>query len=958
MATHPFLLEQERLEGETLAHYESLFALGNGRLGLRGFPPSRTPAFHPGVFINGFYESFPIPYGEDAHGFARTGQTMLDLPDCRYLTVSVDGETVDLAQGAWRRTLDMERGVLTERLRQKGIAITWETLLSMEHPSYGMLRVTIEAEGEREIAVHSSIALATRQRSEGLDPRLASLDSRTSLETLSCACTEAPHMGFTAHVRTKESGLSLHMGAIHSSNQAVDYRQSIDEETRLPVLTISFSGNHLVVEKLFFYQQGDEETIEHSSWDELSRLQEAHWRRFWEASDVVIEGDDEIQKAIRFNLFQLHQSVGRDGKSSLAAKGLTGLGYEGQYFWDTEIYAMPFFTHTDPTTARALIAFRISILDHARSRARELSQRGALFPWRTIGGMEASAYFPASTAQYHINADIAYALLQYLVVTGDRSILDEGGYDLLVETARLWVDLGFYNERKGGKFCIHEVTGPDEYSALVDNNLYTNVMAAYHLEHTARLLFQLSQERPAQYAALAGRLDLKEEEIDAFQRAASSMYIPFDEAEHINAQDDRFLTLQEWDEKKSGKILHPMLLHYHPLVIYRHRLIKQADITLAMVLQSQRFPWYLRRRNFVYYERYTTGDSSLSAAAQAVAAFDVHLGELGLRYLSDTALMDIADLHGNTKDGLHTAAMAGSWMTVVSGVAGYRLTDGIPCFRPLLPKGWKRLSFTLRFGKVRLTIDITELMTTYRTDGPTLTICHRSTPLVVNGQGCTIETRARIKAVIFDLDGVITSTDAYHYRAWKRLADEQGWHFDEQINQQMRGISRLDSLKVILAHNGVSLTDEELFALTEEKNRWYRSSLEELTSADILEGIPALLEELQGRGIKLAIASASANASFIVEKLGIGHSFDSLVPAGEVLVGKPDPEVFARAADELGLCGEECCGIEDAPAGIAAIKAAGMRAIGVGGAVDPAVCDVHVANTALLRSEMLLNDSL
>ena len=956
MAMNPFLLEQDRLDGATLAHHESLFALGNGTLGLRGFPAGRTPAFHPGVFINGLYETFPIPYGEDAHGFARIGQTMIDLPDCRYLTVAVDGAPVDLRQGAWRRTLDMQSGVLEERLVGDGVSITWQTLLSFDAPSYGMLRVTIEAEAEREITIHSSIAPAERQRSEGLDPRIASLDSRASLETIATSFIEGPESGFQARFRTKESGLSLCCGAVHAFSEAVHTVQSLDPETLLPALTIGYTGRHLVAEKLFSYCRGEEQTIAWAGWDELLRRQKAHWRRFWQASDVVIDGDEELQQAIRFNLFQLHQSVGRDGKSSLAAKGLTGLGYEGQYFWDTEIYAMPLFTHTDPAIARSLIAFRISILDHARSRARELSQKGALYPWRTIGGPEASAYFPASTAQYHINADIAYALLQYLEVTGDRTILGEGGFDLLIETARLWVDLGFYNKRRGGLFCINEVTGPDEYSALVDNNLYTNVMAAHHLEQTARLVRQLQQRRPAEYAALAARLDFSEEEIEAFESAAASMYLPFDEEESINAQDDRFLTLQEWDTARQGEIRHPMLLHYHPLVIYRHRLIKQADITLAMVLQAHRFPWYLRRRNFLFYERYTTGDSSLSAAVQAVAAFDGHLGDLGMRYLRDTALMDIANLHGNTKDGLHTAAMAGSWMTVVAGVAGYRMIDGIPTFRPCLPAGWKRLAFSLRFGSTTLAIDIREEKTTYRTDVGSLTIRHRSDELEVGREPSSIGTKARIKAVLFDLDGVVTSTDAYHYRAWKRLADEHGWRFDRKLNQRLRGVSRLDSLKIILAHNGVSMGEQAMLALTKEKNAWYRASLEGLTSSDILAGIPALLEELKGRGIKLAIASASANAPFIVDKLGLGDRFDYLVPAEEVRVGKPDPEVFARAAEKLGLFCEECCGIEDAPAGIDAIKAAGMRSVGVGDAVDPASCDAHTGDTAHLSVNLLLGN--
>lgn len=956
MDEHTFLLEQERLDLSQLAHTESLFSLGNGTLGMRGFVPSRHPSYHPGVFINGFYETFPIPYGEDAYGFARTGQTMLDLPDCRYLVVSIDGEVVDPSSGTWRRILDMGQGVLTEHLAWQGsggvaCSITWETLLSMDHPSYGMTRVTVEAEREVEVAVHSSIALPRRVGDDGLDPRIASLDSRSSLETVQ---SRPIVRGFEAEFRTVQSKLSLYCGALHRGEGQAAYRQSIDSESALPVLTIIQSGTRVVLEKLFFYHRSEQHRLCDYCWDELYELQQRHWARFWQSSDTVIKGNEALSRAIRFNLFQLHQSVGRDGKTSLAAKGLTGLGYEGQYFWDTEIYAMPFFTHTDAAVARSLISYRISILDHARRRADELGQRGALFPWRTIMGEEASAYFPASTAQYHINADIAYALFQYLDVTGDDSILDEGGFALLVETARLWVDLGFYNERKGGHFCINEVTGPDEYSALVDNNLYTNAMAAFHLSRVALLARTLQREQPQRYRALSEAIALTEIELASFEAAAEAMYIPYDDALSINAQDDRFLSLQEWDERKRGVIRHPMLLHYHPLVIYRHRLIKQADTTLAMVLQPDRFPWYLRRRNFLFYETYTTGDSSLSAAIQAVAAFDCNEVERGMRYLNDTAFMDIANLHANTKDGLHTAAMAGSWMTIIHGLAGYRLKGGTPSFRPVVPDGIEGYTFSLTIGSTRLSVDIGATLTTYHTDGAPLVVLHRTTPLQVGLEPVSISTRPHCKAVIFDLDGVITSTDGYHYRAWKRLCDEQGWAFDRTVNEQLRGVSRSQSLSIILAHNNVDLDDGTRAMLCNRKNEWYRASLEALTEADILQGIPPLLEALREHSIACAVASSSHNAAFILSKLGLEHAIDYLVPAREVTIGKPDPEIFSRAAEALGVLEEECAAIEDAPTGIAAIMAAGMRSIGVGSAIDPETCDVHVAHTGLLDLERIL----
>jgi alpha,alpha-trehalose phosphorylase len=316
--------------------------------------------------------------------------------------------------------------------------------------------------------------------------------------------------------------------------------------------------------------------------------------------------------------------------------------------------------------------------------------------------------------------------------------------------------------------------------------------------------------------------------------------------------------------------------------------------------------------------------------------------------------MDIEDLKRNTKDGLHTAAMAGSWLALVYGVAGYRLKGKTPSFRPHLPKGWSRLTFSLQFDKVSLKVEIGERETSYRAQGGEIEIFHRSERIKVGPSGVKLPTQALCKAVLFDLDGVVTSTDEYHYQAWKKLANQEGWSFDREVNQRLRGVSRLESLNIILDHNQVTLSEEEKFKLTEIKNGWYRQSLESLSGDDLLPNIGELIEELRERGIKLAIASASQSAPYIVEKLGLSQKFDLVVPAHEILKGKPDPEIFAKAAQMLGLYPEECTGIEDAPAGIEALREAMMRVVGVGSAVDPNLCDVYVEDTSQLRWEELL----
>ena len=637
------------------------------------------------------------------------------------------------------------------------------------------------------------------------------------------------------------------------------------------------------------------------------------------------------------------------GRQAYQQKVSLGSGYEGHYFWDTEIYGMPFFTFTSPQTARSLIRYRVTILDKARKRAREMSQKGALYPWRTINGLEASAYFPAGTAQYHINADIAYSILQYIDATHDYSILIEGAAEVLFETARMYADLGFF---KDGEFHIHQVTGPDEYSALVDNNTFTNAMVRHHFNGAVALHEYLKDNYEDDFTRIISAISLDYEEVKFWNKAAHHMRFAFNEELGIYGQDERFLELEKWDDKKKGAIKHPMLLHYHPLVIYRHQVIKQADTVLAMFLLSHEFPMYEIKRNFDYYRPLTTGDSSLSACIEGIVAFACGYVTLGFEYLKTTILMDLFDIHQNTSEGLHTAAMGGSWMAIIFGIAGLRFIDGIAHFSPQLPPSLDKISFTLSIDGELLKVKISKEQTSYSYPKD-ITLYHHSTCLNVKGE-TIVASEPEIKSVVFDLDGVITSTDEYHYEAWKRLSDEMNWEFDKELNQQLRGISREASLQVILDHNNATISKEEMKILTDKKNRWYKESLYKLSDKDILPGIKELLIDLKKRGITTALASASKNATFIIEQLHLTKLFTVIVDAKDVVKGKPDPEVFLRASISLGVLPTECVGIEDAPAGIIAIKSAMMKSIGVGSAVEPSQCDRYAKDTSSLTSDFIL----
>jgi alpha,alpha-trehalose phosphorylase len=477
--------------------------------------------------------------------------------------------------------------------------------------------------------------------------------------------------------------------------------------------------------------------VMHEGFQQLLAAQEQYMDDFWRRSDVRVRdiSEDrtkrttvEIQQAIRFNLYHILQASARAENAGVPAKGLTGQAYEGHYFWDTEIYLLPFLTYTSPRIARNLLTVRYNMLAQARAHARLLGHRGAMFPWRTISGEEASAYYAAGTAQYHINADIMYALRKYVQATGDETFLQDCGAEMLVETARLWLDLGFYSDGKGGKFCINAVTGPDEYNTVVNNNAYTNLMARENLRYAAQTVESLRSTKPDAYNALMHKTALDPSEVEAWLRAAERMYVPYDEQLKIIPQDDNFLDREPWDFRNTPRDRYPLLLFYHPLNIYRKQVIKQADVILAMFLLGDAFSPEAKKRNFEFYDPLTTGDSSLSSCVEAIIAAQVGDMEKAIRYGMAALLMDLADVGGNVKDGCHIASMGGTWMMLTYGFGGMRDDDGTLSFWPRrAPEDNATLRFPVTYRGQMLEVEIgLETVTYALREGECLVIHHET----------------------------------------------------------------------------------------------------------------------------------------------------------------------------------------------------------------------------------------
>ena len=778
----PWRLVECDYEPSDLGVTETLFTVANGYIGMRANPEEGRDAHEHGTFVNGFHETWPIRHAEGAYGFARTGQTIVNVPDAKVMKLYVDDEPLVIGMADlehYERSLDFRDGVLRRSLvwrtpSGKRVKVDSTRMVSMtqRHLALLTLEVTMLL-GDAPIIVSSQLL----NRQDGVDeyhepaqdrvavadPRKAgAFEGRVLVPKLHLAHHDRMMLGY----RAANSGMTVAAAADHAVLTDDPYEVILRDDADVAKMVFrvdAHEGHPVRVEKTVAYHTSRSLPVREladrcdRTLDRAARFDLMHYRReqrewferYWEAADVEVESADPrhagIQQAIRFNLFSLAQASGRADGQGVPAKGVTGSGYEGHYFWDSEVYVAPVLSYTQPELARNLVHFRSRMLPAARDRARELSQRGALFPWRTINGEEASAYYAAGTAQVHIDADVVHALVQYVNATGDVGFLLRDGIPILVETARLYADLGFWRSNGTRSFHIHGVTGPDEYTTVVNNNLFTNVMARYNLEQAVRWVRWARREHPTEFTRLAQKLSLHDSEVREWADCAAGMHIPFDEGLGIHPQDDFFLDREVWDLSRTPDELRPLLMHYHPLVIYRFQVLKQADVVLALFLQGDRFTAEEKRADFEYYDPITTGDSTLSAVVQSVIAAEVGYHEVAYAYFLQALFVDLANLHGNTVDGLHVASNGGVWSSLVNGFGGMRDHDGRLRLDPRLPEHWTCLTFRLtwRGTRVRFTLTGTSL---------TMAVEHGTEPVPVEVRG----RRHCVEAgspVVLDLDG-------------------------------------------------------------------------------------------------------------------------------------------------------------------------------------------------------------
>jgi alpha,alpha-trehalose phosphorylase len=727
----PWTLRETRLDLELIAQTESVFALSNGHIGLRGNLDEGEPHGIPGTYLAGFHEARPLPYAEAGYGYPEAGQSIVNVTNGKLLRLLVDDEPFDVRYGdliAHERLLDLREGTLSRKVEWaspagKRVRVRSTRLVSFTHRAVAAIVYEVEAVGEpARVIVQSELVANEEQPSPSRDPRVAA----ALASPLVAVSQDVEDCGAILLHRTRQTGLLLAAGINHSYEAPgeVTVEQDVRQDwARTTFATTLQPGEHLRIVKYLAYGWSatrSEPAVRDqvaaaltgarvSGWKGLLTAQQEFLDAFWRGADVEVEGDPLLQQAVRFGLFHVLQAGARTERRAISSKGLTGPGYDGHAFWDTEGFVLPALIATFPFAARDALHWRYSTLEQARARARTLGLRGAAFPWRTIAGEECSAYWPAGTAAFHVNADIAYAVERYRVATGDVDFDRDYGTELLVETARLWASLGHHDRH--GIWHLDGVTGPDEYSALADDNVFTNLMAARNLRAAVAACVR--------HPRRAKDLDVTEVELEAWRDAADKAAIPYDDELGVHEQAESFTRYREWDFSNAE---YPLFLHTPYVELYASQVCKQADLVLALHWCGESFTAHEKARDVDYYESRIVRDSSLSACTQAVMCAEVGHLDLAHDYTTEAALIDLRDLHRNSRDGLHMASLAGAWTALVEGFGGMREHAGKLCFDPALPDSLQGLVFHLHWQGALLHVTVTHEQATWTVEGADLVL--------------------------------------------------------------------------------------------------------------------------------------------------------------------------------------------------------------------------------------------
>jgi len=940
--------------------FETLFCQANGYLGVRGYAEEGIPgrdtiprSYHedeahlPQQYIACLFDHSPV-----------TAQTLVNLPTLRLTYILLNGERLDLAKGnvaRFSRALDMRTGLARRSYEWTSPAgnmtrLQFESFLGRDRRHILCTRITLTP-----LNWSGTVALI-----DTLDGRAATLEqhhldiseagaiehglymattTRTSnITAVILKQTESKHMANYSPVVQNDMLISREISLACTESNALEITQ---------YCALATSADRHAEGSAMERAKHELNAAVQCGFNTLLTENETTWSSAWAKADIQIDNDDPaLQGRLRFYLYQLMQAYRADDSLlGIGAKMLSGQHYAGHYFWDTEIFMLPFYLYTDPDAARELLQYRIDDLDNARAKATAMGYRGAFYPWEgdpLHAGENCPRWWKDEKSgknvrilcgeiELHINTAIVYGLDHHRRVTGDDAFWFGPAAPVILECARFWADRG---EWDGDTFVIRDVIGPDEYHEHVNNDCYTNFTARWTIQQALDLLDNAPGIRRNE---LLQDLALTDEEQAEWRRVVTSIKIGYDPQRRILVQDDAYLSLPEMPGNRIDRSM-PQYHFYKPDELSRMSMIKQASVLALHHLFPLAFDRSLIARNWAFYEPRTMHDSSLSAGSHAYVARLLEKDQASYDFFNKVLAMDIEAGHG-AEEGIHAANAGNAWMIPVLAYGGIHATrDSLWC-APRLPKGWTRLAFKLIYRSRPLSFNITPgLIEIDAPKGPEGNLVIEGCAVPLDKTATRLRIARRPHAVIFDLDGVLVDSAICHFKAWKEIADQLGVPFDEERNHLLRGVSRRESFMILiegsgLAFSGLAFKEEEITRLLEEKNERYRRFVLESGDALLLPGVKSLLSALRFAGLKLAVASSSRNTPALMQQAGLDQGFFHAVADGnDITHSKPDPEVFLLAAKRVHAAPEDCIVVEDAPAGVEGALRGNMRCLGIGGA--------------------------
>ena len=729
MAIDPWQIKSDTLEIEDRRLQESLTAIGNGYMGMRGnFSETYSGDMHQGFYLAGVWYPDKTRVGWWKNGYPEYFGKAINALNIAKIKLVIDGAEVDLATETindFNISLDMAKGTLSYTYVVRGVKVSAERFFSadiLELAVFAFLFESVDGQ-DHKIQIDAIIDADVKNEDANYDEQFWHILDKGQTHNGSYIATQTIENPFGVDQFTVVASQTF-AGNFEAVGQTTAKKSVIDRfektvtagdvsifEKRVLVTTSRDyadlaavkAGNQAIVEK----------SVQTQDYNNLYQAQVAAWAKRWDIADVVIEGSDEAQQGIRFNLFQLFSTYyGEDERLNIGPKGFTGEKYGGATYWDTEAYAVPLYLSlADEKVTKNLLKYRRQQLPQAQHNARQQGLKGALYPMVTFTGVECHNEWEITFEEIHRNGAIPYAIYNYTNYTGDETYLAHEGLDVLVEVARFWADRVHYSVRND-KYMIHGVTGPNEYENNINNNWYTNTLAAWVLRYTAE---SLAKHKRAD-------LNVTADELAKWSEIVDKMYYPYDEQEGVFVQHDGFMDKDLRPVSALDASDLPLNQNWSWDKILRSPFIKQADVLQGIYFFGNQFSLEEKRRNFDFYEPMTVHESSLSPSIHAILAAELGKEAKAVEMYGRTARLDLDNYNNDTEDGLHITSMTGSWLAIVQGFAQMKTWDGKLSFAPFLPSDWTGYTFHINYRGRLLKIQVAENVTVSLLSGHALTL--------------------------------------------------------------------------------------------------------------------------------------------------------------------------------------------------------------------------------------------